>query len=62
MSIQDRVKFLLGKGLTQGDIAVNVGTNQSTIQRIKEGSEPKYELGCRIERLYKLHMQALIGD
>ena len=42
---------LLNAGFTETAIAAAAGTNQSTINRIKHGGQPGFELGLRISRL-----------
>lgn len=56
MTPQEAVKAMLAKGMSQYDIAEEVGANQSTISRILNQPEwePKYALGLELVRLGKL--------
>ena len=53
MKISHMIKALLDSGLTEKNIAEQVSTTQPTVNRIKRGGNPAYELGCRIESFYR---------
>ena len=48
-------RILTLEGFNQPQVAEVLGVSQSTVSRIKEGSQPRYELGCHIESLYESH-------
>ena len=50
------VEALVDAGLTEGQIAKEVKTTQPNVHRIKNGSEPKYKLGCRIVQFYQEYL------
>lgn len=52
MNVQEMVNSLIKRGLTESGIAKQVGVTQGSINRIKHGAMPKYDLGCRIKGLF----------
>lgn len=47
------LEALLSRGLTQGQIASEIGDSQTNVCRWSKGKvEPRYSKGKRIERLY----------
>lgn len=52
VTVQTMVLELLNAGLSEGQLASKVGSNQPTIHRIKNGSKTNYELGKKIEALH----------
>ncbi len=62
MNLQEIITKLISDGFTEAGIAKQVSADQSTIQRIKKGSEPKYGLGCRIKALYMEHVGKPISE
>lgn len=52
VTVQTMVLELLDSGMSEGQLANKVDSNQPTIHRIKNGSKTNYELGKKIEALY----------
>ena len=42
-------------GLSQQAIADKVQCSQPTVHRISKGADPRYALGCRIEKLLEIY-------
>ncbi|KAF1005447.1 MAG: hypothetical protein GAK28_03199 [Luteibacter sp.] len=51
MSPSDAIHLLLSQKWTEARIAAAVGTSQPTINRIKQGTAPRYSLGEALIRL-----------
>lgn len=51
MTPSEAILALTDAGCTESAIAQAAGTSQPTINRIKHGADPGYELGNRIVRL-----------
>lgn len=48
------VKFLLKDGdFTEESLATALGISQSTVNRIKQGQMPRYDVGLSLVRLYE---------
>lgn len=52
MKPSEAIAALIERGLTEAAIAAQVGTTQSTINRIRRGQQPSYDLG---KALIELH-------
>lgn len=51
MSPADAIKQLLARDWTEAGIAAAVRTSQPTINRIKQGAEPRYRVGAALVEL-----------
>ncbi|WP_396586443.1 hypothetical protein [Bermanella sp. R86510] len=61
-SLSRIIESLISSGLTEHEIAKNVKSSQPNIHRIKNGSEPKYSLGCRIVDFYESHTRSSLSN
>ena len=52
MNENDMVLALIREGMTEMEIAKNIGSTQPTIHRIKKGSTTNYKTGKSLELLY----------
>lgn len=51
MNLQEVVQTLIESGLSEADIAKQIGVSQPTVHRIKHGVDPAYTTGKRLEEL-----------
>lgn len=59
MTPSQAIQSLLDAGCTEAGIAKAVGTSQPTINRIKKGSAPRYEVGARLMALTPEEVMAI---
>lgn len=53
MSPQEAVEILIARGWTEAAIAEAIGVTQPTVNRIKTGSKPSWEVGAAVIALAK---------
>lgn len=53
MTISEMLKALVASGLSQAEIGEQAGVSQPTICRAFAGADLKYEVGKKIENLYR---------
>lgn len=53
MNLQEVLRTLIESGLSETEIAQRIGVSQPTVNRIKNGADPAYRTGKRLERLYR---------
>lgn len=58
MNPQEMVVALLEKGMSQAEIARQIGVSQPTVWRVSNGADVFYSTGVRLKRLYDKQRRA----
>ena len=53
MNLQEVLQTLIASGLSETEIAQRIGVSQPTVNRIKNGADPAYRTGKKLEQLHR---------